>query len=84
VSGTNQQPPDGLGDGTATTPTVITQNVDDLTLREAVDYRRELIHAICEPGIEYDESGKQKEVDEAAYKEQLVKVDNYISAFGIY
>lgn len=81
VSVTNQ-PLDGLGDGTATTPTVITQNVDDLTLSQAVGYRTDLIHAICNPGSDYDESGKQKEIDETAYKAQLLKVDAYIQAFG--
>jgi hypothetical protein len=76
------QPNDGLGDGTATTPTVIHQDVDDLTLEQAVDYRRELIVAICHPGIEYDLDGPQMETDEAAYKQQLLKVEDYIGAFG--
>lgn len=78
------QPNDGKGDGTATMPTVILQNVDDLTLVEAVDYRRDLITAICNPGTDYDLNGPQREIDETAYKEQLVKVEDYISAFGIY
>lgn len=82
VSGTTQQPADGLGDGTATTQTVITQEVDNLTLREAVGYRRDLIHAICNPGTDYDEAGKQKDIDEAAYKAQLLRVEAYIGAFG--
>jgi hypothetical protein len=81
VSDTSQ-PPDGLGDGTATTPTVITLDVSTLTLREAVDYRRQLIIAICNPGTDYDMSGAQKDVDEKAYKEQLLAVESYISAFG--
>lgn len=75
-------PSDGLGDGTATTPTVITQDVSDLTLEQAVDYRRELIIAICNPGTDYESDGAQKEVDEAAYKKQLLQVEDYISAFG--
>lgn len=78
------QPADGLGDGTGTTQTVITQNVDDLTLKQAVEYRRDLIEAICNPGTDYDEAGPQKDVDEKAYKAQLLKVDTYISAFGVY
>lgn len=78
------QPNDGKGDGTATTPTVILQNVDDLTLKQAADYRRDLIVAICNPGTDYDLDGSQREVDEAAYKEQLLKVEDYIGAFGIY
>lgn len=76
------QPSDGLGNGTATTPTVITLDVSTLTLKEAVDYRRELIRAICHPGTDYDSDGPQKEVDEAAYKKQLLAVEDYISAFG--
>lgn len=76
------QPNDGKGDGTATTPTVIHQDVHDLTLMQAVDYRRELITAICNPGTDYDLDGPQREIDEAAYKEQLLKVEDYISAFG--
>lgn len=76
------QPRDGLGDGTATTPTVITLDVSELTLKQAVDYRRDLIRAICNPGTDYDMDGKQKDVDEAAYKAQLLKVEDYISAFG--
>jgi hypothetical protein len=81
VSDTSQ-PPDGLGDGTATTPTVISLDVSDLTLRQAVDYRRQLILAICNPGTDYDMAGAQKDVDEKAYKEQLLKVEEYIGAFG--
>lgn len=81
MSDTNQ-PSDGLGDGTATTPTVIAQDVDNLTLSQAVDYRRELIIAICNPGTDYESDGAQKEVDEAAYKKQLLKVEDHISAFG--
>ena len=76
------QPPDGLGDGTATTPTVIALDVSTLTLKEAVDYRRDLIRAICNPGTDYDMAGAQKDVDEAAYKKQLLAVEDYISAFG--
>lgn len=81
MSGTSQ-PPDGLGDGTATTQTVITLDVSTLTLKEAVDYRRELIRAICHPGTDYDMAGPQKDIDEAAYKKQLLAVEDYISAFG--
>lgn len=80
-SGT-KQPSDGHGDGTKTTPTVISLDVSTLTLKEAVDYRRELILAICNPGTDYDMVGSQKDVDEAAYKSQLLKVEDYISAFG--
>lgn len=76
------QPLDGKGDGTATVPTVILQDVDNLTLAQAVDYRSDLINAICNPGTDYDESGPQMEIDETAYKEQLVAVDKYIAAFG--
>lgn len=76
------QPTDGLGDGTATTPTVITLDVSTLTLRQAVDYRRQLILAICHPGTDYDMAGAQKEIDEAAYKKQLLAVESYIGAFG--
>lgn len=76
------QPSDGLGDGTATTPTVITLDVSTLTLKEAVDYRRDLIRAICNPGTDYDMDGAQKAIDEAAYKAQLLLVEDYISAFG--
>lgn len=81
MSGTSQ-PRDGLGDGTATTPTVITLDVSTLTLRQAVDYRRQLIIAICNPGTDYDMAGEQKDIDEAAYKEQLLAVESYIGAFG--
>lgn len=75
-------PTDGLGDGTTTTPTVITLDVSTLTLKQAVDYRRELIRAICNPGTDYDMSGAQMEIDQAAYKKQLLAVEDYISAFG--
>lgn len=81
MSGTSQ-PPDGLGDGTATTATVISFDVSTLTLKQAVDYRRQLIIAICNPGTDYDSDGAQKEVDEKAYKKQLLEVEKYISAFG--
>lgn len=77
-----KQPSDGHGDGTETTPTVIILDVSTLTLKEAVDYRRELILAICNPGTDYDMVGIQKDVDEAAYRSQLLKVEDYISAFG--
>ena len=76
------QPPDGLGDGTQTTQTVIALDVSTLTLREAVDYRRQLIIAICNPGTDYDMAGEQKEIDENAYKKQLLAVEAYIGAFG--
>lgn len=76
------QPSDGKGDGTATMPCVILLEVDDLTLEQAVDYRRQLIIAICNPGTDYDLDGPQRVIDEAAYKEQLLKVEDYISAFG--
>lgn len=78
------QPNDGKGDGTATVATVILQDVSDLTLEQAVDYRRMLIIAICNPGTDYDLDGPQRVIDEAAYKEQLLKVEDYIRAFGIY
>jgi hypothetical protein len=76
------QPSDGKGDGNATTPTVITLDPTTLTLKEAVDYRRQLIFAICNPGTDYDMVGNQKEIDELAYKAQLIAVDNYINSFG--
>ena len=82
MSSGTKQPSDGKGDGTTTTKTDVDVDVEHLSLKELVDYRHDLIEAVCNPGTDYDMTGPQKDVDEAAYKAQLVKVEAQIKSYG--
>ena len=57
-------------------------NVTALTQKEAWDYRTELLHAICNPGTEYDEVGQEGVDDEKAYRERLAEVDAHLTTFS--
>lgn len=74
-------PSDGLGDGTESVPFNITLDVTTLTQQQASEYRHELWNAIYHPGIEFDMTGKQGEVDLQAYTDQLARVDVYLASF---
>jgi hypothetical protein len=54
--------------------------VESLSLYEAMDFRTELIHAIMNPGAEYDLVGDDAAGDEAKYKAKLEQVDTYIAS----
>ena len=58
-------------------------NVDLSTLsqREAADYRRELIHALHNPGMEFDTVGELGEADRKTYHDKLKQVDAYLLTF---
>jgi hypothetical protein len=77
------EPRDGLGDGTATTQTDLSTVVDvtKLTREEAWNYRRELRLALRNPGMEFDEAGPQEKIDGDAYRDQLRRVDDYLTTF---
>lgn len=55
--------------------------VTTLSQHDAAEYRRELIHAICNPGIEFDMAGPEFESDISDYRAQLVNVDAYLATF---
>lgn len=57
-------------------PDVTTMNQHD-----ASEYRRELIHALYNPGCEFDMIGIKSEEDEKIYRAQLMKVNEYLSTF---
>jgi hypothetical protein len=61
-----------------------TANVDvtTLNLHDASEYRRELIHALREPGMEFDMVGKMSEADRKFYKKKLEEVDAYLKTFS--
>lgn len=77
-------PSDGKGDGTATVPFVITLDVTALTQAEATDYRRDLLTALHHPGTDFDMASGQYEIDRDAYKDQLRRVDDYLTTFDQY
>lgn len=56
-------------------------DVTTLTQYEASTYRRELIHAIRSPGMEFDMVGEMGEADEKFYKKKLEEVDTYLKTF---
>lgn len=56
-------------------------DVSALDQKAAWDYRRELIHAIRNPGLEYDEVGQEGVDDEKAYKDRLAEVDAHLKTF---
>jgi hypothetical protein len=56
--------------------------VTALTQKEASDYRHELIHALHNPGLEFDEVGQEGADDEKAYRERLAEVDAYLKTFS--
>lgn len=77
------QPADGLGDGTATVPLNISVDVTKLTRKEAWDYRRDLILALHYPGTDFDIDGPQAAIDRDAYKDQLRRVEDYLTTFDV-
>jgi hypothetical protein len=56
-------------------------NVPGLTQFQATEYRRELIHALREPGIEFDLAGEHAEADKKFYEEKLKEVDEHLKTF---
>ena len=56
-------------------------DITALSRYEAAEYRRELIHAIYHPGIEFDMVGAQGKIDHDAYKRQIAKLDTYLATF---
>lgn len=57
-------------------------NVSALTQKDAWDYRRELIHALHNPGTEFDEVGQEGVDDAAAYQARLAEVDAHLETFS--
>jgi hypothetical protein len=62
--------------------TSLAVDVTTLSQHDAAEYRRELIHAIYNPGIEFDMSGPEFESDISDYRAQLVNVDAYLATFS--
>jgi hypothetical protein len=58
-----------------------TLDVTTLTQYEATTYRQELMHALHNPGIEFDQTGKEGEEDRKFYYAQLKAVDAYLLTF---
>lgn len=56
-------------------------DVSALNQYEASTYRRELIHALYEPGIEFDLAGEQGEADRKFYKNKLKEVNAHLQTF---
>lgn len=57
-------------------------DVTKLSREQASDYRRELLHAIYHPGIEFDMVGEQGKIDHDAYKRKVAELDTYLRSFG--
>jgi hypothetical protein len=57
-------------------------NVPGLNAYEAGTYRRELIHALREPGMEFDMVGEMSDADRAFYREKLKEVDAHLKTFS--
>ena len=57
-------------------------DVAALSQEKAWEYRRELIHALYNPGSEYDEVGQEGVDDEKAYRERLAEVDAHLETFS--
>jgi hypothetical protein len=53
-------------------------DVTSLTLYQAAEFRRELIHAIWEPGLEYDLAGWDAAAQEGKYRAKIAEVDAYL------
>jgi hypothetical protein len=56
-------------------------NVPGLNQHDSAEYRRELIHALREPGMEFDMVGEMSDADRAFYKEKLKEVDAHLATF---
>lgn len=53
----------------------------DLTQYQTTEYRRELIFALHNPGIEYDINSKEGDEYQHAYHVRLKEVDTYLRTF---
>lgn len=56
-------------------------DVSALSQHDASEYRRELIKALRDPGIEFDLAGEWAERDKAFYEKKLEEVDAYLKTF---
>jgi hypothetical protein len=57
-------------------------DVTTLSQYEATTFRQELIHALWNPGIEFDVSGVYRGTDdEKAYRNKLKEVDAHLKTF---
>jgi hypothetical protein len=56
-------------------------DVTTLNQHDASEYRRELIHALRNPGAEFDQVGPDGEADAALYTTKLKEVDAYLLTF---
>lgn len=72
-----------LDNGTSVTPINIGVDVRSLTQHDAAEYRRELLHAIHNPGIEFDLVGGQGRSDMEAYWKKVKEVEDYLATFPI-
>jgi hypothetical protein len=72
---TTTSAPDGLGDGSGTEPFTIDLDISGLTREQLSDYRHQLRLAIYYPGTDYDATGGQSVIDEAAYRAKLADVE---------
>jgi hypothetical protein len=59
-------------------------DISSLSEQQAQEYRRELIEAICHPGIEFDMTGAEGADDLQAYRARVAEVDAYIETFAQY
>ena len=53
-------------------------DITQLSQYQAAEYRRELIHAIYNPGLEYDMVGPQSVIDHDAYRRKIAELDVYL------
>jgi hypothetical protein len=56
-------------------------DVTSLSQHDASEYRRELIKALRNPGIEFDLAGEQGAHDREFYETKLLEVDKYLETF---
>lgn len=59
-------------------------DVTTLNEHDAEEYRRELLHAMHNPGIEFDLWGKEGERDEELYRAKLMEVNAHLATFPQY
>jgi hypothetical protein len=59
----------------------LTVNVRALSQHDAAEYRRELIHAQRNPGLEFDQTGDEGEADRQLYAAKQQEVEAYLLTF---
>jgi hypothetical protein len=56
-------------------------DITQLSRYQAAEYRRELLHALANPGLEFDMVGDQGKIDADAYKRKIAELDIYLATF---